>query len=149
MLKTYFKSYKAKDWVVLALAAVVLSTCGVIGASYEKTYLGPSMPPLEILLYIGAGIVAFAIMLVAFDLVLDLIVGRKAKATAKAPTGIAATHASGIAATESITSAAATPRRFITLNGITPSWSVKSIIIFAAIMLALWSPWIVAYFPAP
>lgn len=149
MLKTYFKSYKAKDWVVIALAAVVLSACGVIGASYEKTYLGPSMPPLETLLYIGAGIVAFAIMLVAFDLVLDLIVGRKAKATAKAPAGIAATHATGNAATDSTASAAATPRRFITLNSITPSWSVKSIIIFAAIMLALWSPWIVAYFPAP
>ncbi len=162
MLKTYFKSYKTKDWVALAIASAVLSACGVIGVSYAKTRIGPSMPPLETLLYIVIGIVAFAIMLVAFNLVLDLIAGKKAKAEVNdsaraevevagaAPRSEEATLAnSAISSIPATSSPASRPRRFIALDTITPSWSVKSIIAFAAIMLVLWSPWIIAYFPAP
>ncbi len=146
MLKAFLRSYHAKDWIALAIASIVLSVCGVIGASYSKTFLGPSVTPSFTFLFICIGTVAFAVLLLAFNLILDLLAARRsaqsnsltAEAPSKAPP---IEHSSGGHSHQS---------RFSNiLNTITPSWKAKSIALFSVIMLAFWSPWIIAYFPAP
>ncbi len=146
MLKAFLRSYRVKDWIALAIASVVLSVCGVMGASYSKTFLGPSITPSFTFLFVCIGIVAFAVLLLAFNLILDLLASRcsdqsnsvRAETSPKAP--LPEEHSKIYAHR---------PKLSRILNAITPSWNAKSIVLFSIIMLALWSPWMIAYFPAP
>ncbi len=107
------------DWLACAAIALFISACGVIGYSYAY---GMGWAYFSWAQMISLSIlITFPVM--ALLILINLGVGRLARARI-----------------------AGEPRRSF-LERITPRWQKRSVILFALIMLVLWTPWLLAMVP--
>lgn len=107
-----------RDWICAFALSFVLSVCGVFGASYVA---GSGVPVLDIASAVSL-VFLFTFIFVGLFILGDLIFGLIPRLDNSRRVG-----------------------RIIAR--ITPTWSRKSILIFAGIMGLLWLPWFIANFP--
>ena len=119
MLTSLVQTMVRRDWILVFTLSAILSICGVFGASYVA---GAGELVLDLASAISL-VFLFTFVFVGLFIVGDLLFGLILKLEDS---------------TSRITSL---------LARITPSWSRKSIIVFAAIMGVFWLPWFVANFP--
>lgn len=124
MLANRIQTMQRRDWVFLVALSLVVAFCGVFGASYV---LGEGYPYFklwaELLLTLLAAIIV-AIVFLFLEAAFARYVGSDGDETPVGQSRI---------------------RRICNL--LTPTWSVRSIALFSAVMALLWLPWFVANFP--
>ncbi len=153
------KDMRRGDWVWLFVSAAIMSACGVYGCSYV---IGAGWPALaswaEVVLT-----VVFTPLVAGLFFLCDVGFTRFATPAAPAPleektspesdeSKAAAppdqpTKPASHSAPESPELPAPPSRARRILDTITPTWSLRSIVVFSLIMAVLWAPWYIANFP--
>lgn len=163
MLARTVKSMGARDWVILILLSFSLSVCGVYGFSFGMSDSGgsPTIPDLLavvlscvlilpvgfIFLLVNAGLTKLSYASLNRDAqrvsVQEALREGEGADQAEAISGDAAAEC----ASEAGAGLAASAPKESRLARFVPKMTVKSVALFAAIMIVLWSPYLVAAFP--
>lgn len=123
--------YAPRDLVALALLSIGVALVGVVGYAYVSSEGYPTDPQAQLAALTLLGAIVFALVAIGVDHAYGRLAGARAPREADvAPACRSAWEKGGWVAAR-----------------LAPRWSAKGIAASSAVMLLLWSPWLVASFP--
>ncbi len=133
--------YTKRDWITLFVISVIVGVCGVLGVSYVLGHGWHSFSAPITFAFCLAASALVAIVLVAADAGIYRLSMRGRVSLLSTPKNKRST------ALKALPKPSLKSRISRVLGTITPSYSVKSILVFSAIMAVFWLPWLIANFP--